>query len=230
MQKQKIEPLYLTLHSDYNSVFCGLFRGTACVAVTQEHKLTASKNLMQKILSLLEEECLAWEDLSFIGVNQGPGPFTTLRVVITTINGLLFAKKIPLIGVDGLRSFLSTYTITQSELVVALLNAFNNDIYFGIKYPDGTLETGWGFYASFLNELHLKHPTSSITFVGNGVSMYQEAITNIFPAAFIPTPLPETVDLSTVATCALNQWQNNEGTTTPLLPLYLKTMQYKAST
>ncbi len=230
MQKQKINPLYLTLHSDYNSVFCGLFRGDACLATTQEHKLTASKNLMLRLTNLLKEQEVSWVDLDFIGVNQGPSPFTTLRVVITTVNGLLFAKEIPLIGVDGLRAFLSEYKKAESDIVIALLNAFNNDIYFGIKYPDGTTETGWGFYATFLNEFHIKHPTASITFVGNGVLMHREAVINIFPHAILFDPIPEYVNLSTVAACALDQWHNGEQTSQPLLPLYLKTMNYKPST
>ncbi len=230
MQKQKIDPLYLTLHSDYNSVFCGLFKGTACVAVVQEHKLTASKNLMLRLTALLKGQGVSWGDLDFIGVNQGPSPFTTLRVVITTINGLLFAKNIPLIGVDGLRAFLTEYKASESEIVVALLNAFNNDIYFGIRLADGSTETGWDFYATFLNEFHLKHSKASITFVGNGVSLHREAIVNLFPTAVIPDPLPESVSLSTVAACALEQWHNGEQVSSPLLPLYLKTMNYKPST
>ena len=230
MQKQKIDPLYLTLHSDYNSVFCGLFKGAACLAVAQEHKLTASKNLMLRLTTLLKEQEVSWVDLDFIGVNQGPSPFTTLRVVITTVNGLLFAKKIPLIGVDGLRAFLTEYKTSESEMVVALLNAFNNDIYFGIKYPDGTTETGWGFYATFLNEFQVKYPTASITFTGNGVAIHREAIMNLFPKAVITHPLPEYVGLGTVAACALEQWHNGEQTSSPLLPLYLKTMNYKPST
>ena len=230
MQKQKIDPLYLTLHSDYNSVFCGLFKGTACLAVIQEHKLSASKNLMLRLTTLLKEQDVSWADLSFIAVNQGPSPFTTLRVVITTVNGILFAKKIPLVGVDGLRAFLTEYRTSESEMVVALLNAFNNDIYFGIKYPDGTTETGWGFYATFLNDFQAKYPTTSITFTGNGVSMHREAIVNLFPTAHIPDPIPEYVGLSSVAACALAQWHNGEQTSQPLLPLYLKTMNYKPST
>ena len=229
MQKQKIDPLYLTLHSDYNSVFCGLFKGTACIAVIQEHKLTASKNLMLRLTTLLKEQDVSWADLDFIGVNQGPSPFTTLRIVITTVNGILFAKKIPLIGVDGLRAFLTEYKTSESEMVVVVLNAFNNDIYFGIKYPNGTTETGWSFYATFLNEFQTKYPTTSMTFTGNGVSLYREAIVNLFPQAVIPDPLPESVNLLTVASCALAQWHNGQMTSSPLLPLYLKTMNYKPS-
>ncbi len=229
MQKQKITPLYLVLHSDYNSVFCGLFRGTEHLATVQEQKIKASKNLMLILVTLLEQHAVSWSDLDFLGVTQGPGPFTTLRVVITTINGLLFSERIPLVGIDGLQAFLSEYADTPG-VVVALLNAFNNDIYFGIKQPDGTITTGWEYNATLLQSLQTAHPQRPITFVGNGVLLHKELILNLFPHAVIPNPLPETVGLASAAACALTQWKQGLSVQEPLLPLYLKTLEYKQST
>ncbi len=217
------------LHSDYNSVFCGLFQGTENLATVQEQKIKASKNLMLILVTLLNKHSISWSDLDFLGVTQGPGPFTTLRVVMTTVNGLLFSKQIPLVGVDGLHAFLSEYALTPG-VVVALLNAFNSDVYFGIKQSDGTITTGWEYNATFLQSLQTTYPSTPITFIGNGVAMHKELILNLFPHAVIPEPLPETVDLNTVAACALEQWKRGEAVQEPLLPLYLKTLEYKQST
>lgn len=228
MQKQKIDPLYLVLHSDYDSVFCGLFRGTTQLAFAQEHKIQASKNLMLMLVTLLAQESISWTDLDFIGVNRGPGPFTTLRVVITTINGLLFSHNIPLVGVDGLKAFVAAYQ--SPGLLVALLNAFNNDIYFAIKSTDGTITTGWEFNATFLHRLHVTHANDAITFIGNGVTLHKEKILNLFPQASIADPLPATASFQAITHCSLAQWNDNESTQEPLLPLYLKTLEYKEST
>lgn len=229
MQKQKIAPLYLVLHSDYEQVFCGLYQGTAMLATAHEHKIKASKNLMCMLGELLEQQNVSWSDLDFIGVNQGPSPFTTLRVVITTVNGLLLSQQTPLVGVDGLEAFVSTYTQPHG-LVIALLNAFNNDVYFAIKQPDGSVTTGWEFNATLLQSLHTKYAATPITFIGNGVIMHQGRIENFFPDAHFPNQIPHTVDLKTVATRALEQWDDKKFTTEPLLPLYLKTLEYKQST
>lgn len=229
MQKQKIDPLYLILHSDYDSVFCGLFQGNTHLATVREHKIKASKNLMLMLVTLLEQRSILWSDLAFIGVNQGPGPFTTLRVVITTVNGILFSHNTPLVGVDGLQAFLTEYEQPHG-LVVVLQNAFNNDIYFGIKHSDGTTQTGWEFNATFLQTLHTNYPDMPITFVGNGTTMHQERIINLFPHAHIPELIPATANLTTIASCALTQWNQELSTQEPLLPLYLKTLDYKQST
>lgn len=228
MQKQKIDPLYLVLHSDYDSVFCGLFRGTTQLAYAKEHKIQASKNLMSVLVTLLAQESISWTDLDFIGVNRGPGPFTTLRVVITTINGLLFSHSIPLVGVDGLKAFVADYQ--SPELVVALLNAFNNDVYFAIKHTNGKITTGWEFNATFLHTLHTTHANDPITFIGNGITLHKEKILNLFPHASIANPLPATASFETIAKCAVAQWNTNESKQEPLLPLYLKTLEYKEST
>ncbi len=229
MQKQKIEPLYLILHSDYENVFCGLFRGNTPLATAQEHKIKASKNLMQLLVDLLASHNVTWNQLDFIGVNQGPSPFTTLRVVITTVNGLLFSHNIPLVGVDGLHTFLTEYH-QQKGLVVALLNAFNNDVYYGITYPDQTVETGWEFNGTFLQRMHTKYGNLPITFIGNGAAMYKERLENLFAHARIPEPIQQTASLEAISFTAFLQWEKGLATQEPLLPLYLKTLTYKEST
>src|SRR3989338_3322087 len=68
-------------------------------------KTEACKLLMLKLNELLTSEQKQWSDISFIVVNQGPAPFTTLRALIATVNGISFATRIPLVGVDGLLTF-----------------------------------------------------------------------------------------------------------------------------
>ena len=229
MQKQEIEPIYLILHSDYENVFCGLFKGNECLGTAQEHKIKASKNLMQLLVDLLASHNITWQQLAFIGVNQGPSPFTTLRVVITTVNGLLFAHNIPLVGIDGLHTFLTEFHQPKG-LVIALLNAFNNDVYYGITHADQTIETGWEFNATFLQRMHTKYANMPITFVGNGVTLYKERIQNLFPHAHVPEPIQQTASLDAISFTAFLQWQKGLTVHEPLLPLYLKTLTYKEST
>lgn len=229
MQKQKINPLYLIITSDYTSVSCGLYQSQTCLDSFVEDKMHASKNLMIKLNHLIALNNICWQDISFIGVNCGPGPFTTLRVIITTANGLLLALNIPLIGIDGLTTFLNEYSDSQTTIIV-LLNAFNNDVYFGIKKINGAIKTGWEFYATFLDILSQEEKNRPITFIGNGVILHKELIYNLFSEAFIPEPLPETVSLKAVSEIALRLWHEEKISFEPLLPLYLKSLDYKKST
>ncbi len=230
MQKQKIDHsvYYLVLSSDYETVQCGLYKAGNRIAVCQENKMSVSKNLMLILTTMLSEEALSWSDLSYIGVNQGPSPFTTLRVVITTVNGLLFSLGKPVIGIDGIKTFLEEqYT---SEVLVALLHAFNHDLYFGIATAPGIYETGWEFSGTLLLSLQKRFGAQPITFIGNGVKMYQEQILNFFPHAVFQDPLPETVSLDAIAAKTYELYQSGMVQHEPLLPLYLKTLEYKQST
>ena len=226
MQKQKIDQsvFYLVLTSDYEMVHCGLYKAGKQVAVCQEQKLAASRNLMLMLSTMLSENGVSWGDLSCIGVNQGPSPFTTLRVVITTVNGLLLSLQKPIIGVDGLATFLQEHY--QDGVLVALLNAFNHDLYFGIKTDSSSCETGWEFNGTFLLSLQKRFGMQPITFIGNGAALYREQIMNLFPHAVILDPLAQTVSLAAVAAKTYELYQAGQGQLEPLLPLYLKTMNY----
>ena len=80
--------------------------------------------------------------LAFLAVNQGPGAFTSLRVIIASINGLALgdAQK-RLIGVDGLDALAQEahqkYIKDQNALLVPLLNAYNSEVYYGVYESAG---------------------------------------------------------------------------------------------
>ena len=58
----------------------------------------------EKILPLIEKELKASQfkltDLKGIGVIQGPGGFTSLRIGISTANALAYALQIPVVGIS----------------------------------------------------------------------------------------------------------------------------------
>ena len=223
-----MKSLSLILQTDYNSVFTALCSETAIIEVVQESKITASSRLICNIVSLLEKHQVSWNDLSFMGVNQGPGPFTTLRVIISTLNGLAFARNIPLIGVDGLAAFLQD--VPSQNVSIVLFNAFAQDVYFGIKQGDEIIAMGWQNIDLFLQKLQNDYAETSLVFFGNGTILFEEKIKNTFKNnAIISSSQILYTSMQAIVTAAYAQW-NKRITHTSLLPLYLKTMDYKAST
>src|SRR5471030_2525471 len=93
---------YLSIQNTYTHVEMALFQDGQLINWVSEDKLRASKHFILLIAGLLQEHQIKFSDLSFVAVNQGPGPFTTLRVVIASVNGLSYATKIPLVGIDAL--------------------------------------------------------------------------------------------------------------------------------
>ncbi|MFT6765483.1 MAG: tRNA threonylcarbamoyl adenosine modification protein YeaZ [Alteromonas naphthalenivorans] len=217
----------LVLQSDYNNVSIALCKDSSILETSTDTKHNASKNLVTQMNTLLANHNLEWADLNFIGLNQGPAPFTTLRVIITTANGLNFAQKLPLVGVDGIKTFLQEQQHTTSVTVV-LLNAFAKDLYFGIKENNKIIATGWENNQILFESLHKDYPNTPITFVGNGVPLFEKELKEVFGDwAQISDPLPHYCSLESIINQAFTQWEQKENIHDTLLPMYLKTLKYK---
>lgn len=220
----------LILQSDYNNVSAALCKDGSILKTSIDTKHNASKNIVTQMNTLLQTHDLTWEDLSFIGLNQGPAPFTTLRVIITTANGLNFAHKLSLVGVDGIKTFLNEQKHSTTVTVV-LLNAFAKDLYFGIKEDTKIISTGWENHKVLFESLQKDYPNTPITFVGNGIPLFEKELKEVFgDYAQIPDPVPNYCSFESVVTQAYEQWESKENVHDMLLPLYLKTLQYKTST
>jgi len=183
---------YLVIQTTYQQLQIGVFQDKKLLHGCSDDKIAASKKIILHIDSLLKKSGLSLNDLSFLAINQGPAPFTSLRVVISTINGLSFATGLPLVGVDGLAAFMQEYHDSNWPSTVALLNAFNNDVYFAIQSKDASLQTGCKNIKLFLQELKEIMPNQKIRFIGNGTELFKEQIKDFFGTkAYIPDPLPQ---------------------------------------
>lgn len=229
-------PVALILQTDYHTVISALISENKILETKIDSKVTASSHLIISLSTLLNNHALSWENLDYIGVNQGPGPFTTLRVIISTVNGLAFAQNIPLVGIDGLELFLlethpiTTPVTTTNHITVVVLNAFAQDVYFGIKQDTKIISMGWDNIDNFLTKLQNVYPEEQITFVGNGTELFKEKIMVLFThrACFL-SPLPQFASLQALANRAYTQWQEQTNIQKLLEPLYLKTITYKSS-
>lgn len=217
---------FLSLQSTYTHIELGIYKNDACIAFVQIDKTRASKECVPTIAEILKNNGLGIGDLSFIGVNQGPGPFTTLRTLIATANGLAFAQTIPLVGVNGMETFLQEYA-HQSTNIVALLNAFGSDLYYGIRIGSN-YEEGCASIDNVLSMIAQKITLDSVLFVGNGTSIAKEQIEKtIGSRAQILDHNPETVSLDAVAKIALEYWNTKKNISYQLEPLYFKEAFYK---
>jgi tRNA threonylcarbamoyl adenosine modification protein YeaZ len=214
---------FLALQNTYQAIEVVLFDAQKSLDTLEISKFDANKELINSINTLLERNNLTLNQLDFIAANQGPGPFTTLRVVIATINGISFATGKPLVGVDGLAAFLAENYRSEFPLTVALLNAFNNDVYYGIQQSDALLSTGSSNVYIFLQELHTKFPEQPIRFIGNAVELYRTAIITTFNEfAIIEAHIPELISTAFIGLTGLAHWHNNQNVSRKLQPLYLK--------
>lgn len=217
MQKQKIN--YLALQSSYDQIEVALFEGLQKISAAQISKFTASAGLIPLINNILTQKNLGLEDLDFICANLGPAPFTTLRTTIVTLNGISFATKIPLVGVNGLRVF-TQQALPACENLVVVLNAFNKSVYFGIRTKD-LVTYGWQPVDLFVQDLKIKFGSQPVTLIGQGLACYLTELQTL-PANFVLNlEYPQFPALDLIAKAGFELYLSKQ-TSQMLTPLYLK--------
>jgi tRNA threonylcarbamoyladenosine biosynthesis protein TsaB len=221
-----IHPTYLVVYGGYTSIELAIFKGETSLDRVEEENKQSSKNFIPLLNNLLINNRLSLSDLSFIAVYQGPAPLTTLRVIISSVNGLAYAIKVPLIGINGLTSILDEYHgTTNNSITISLLNAFCKNIYFGI-YNGITHKSTQGCNSSQIVFDHIKtllqtHPSAHLVCIGNAVPLYYDELKSLSERIIIPTPLPLITSLNFLALQSLKSWRENATGSSHLLPLYL---------
>jgi len=109
------------------------------VAVVRDDGLTASmrwrsagrhgENLFGYIECALAEAGASREELSLIGVNIGPGRFTSLRVGVGTAKGLALGLGLPIVGVSSLRVLARAIEGDAGVARVPVMNAYRGDVF-----------------------------------------------------------------------------------------------------
>ncbi len=184
-------------------------------------KKEASKLLIIKLANLLDQQQIKITDLPFIAVNQGPAPFTTLRVVIASMNGLSFASNIPLIGVDAFDAMQAEWHDIAYPTTIILFNAFAQEVYFAIEQKQKPIAKGYQPIDSLLEQC--AQLSGTIRFIGNGTHLYHEKIrSRLGDRAYIPEPVPGYCSIEKIALLGYQQWQEGNRGSDQLLPLYLK--------
>ena len=109
------------------------------VAVVRDDGQTASvgwrsagrhgENLFGYIESVLAEAGASREELSLIGVDIGPGRFTSLRVGLGTAKGLALGLGLPIVGVSSLRVLARAIEGDAARVRVPVMNAYRGDVF-----------------------------------------------------------------------------------------------------
>ena len=221
---EKRMTLFLALQSTYEHVDIALYSSEKIIDSITISKVKVSSSLITELDTLLTSNNFTLGDIQFIAVNQGPGPFTTLRVVMASVNGIHFAKKIPLAGVSGFQALFEQHENTDYPQTVALLNAFTQDIYCAWHTPDQTILIQECLpFQQALEKINERFPENTIRFLGNALPLYQTEIIQTFGArAYIPQPLVQTCSIQSVARLGFTLWQQNNISHKPLMPIYLK--------
>ena len=94
--------MILLLNSSTNICDIILINGDRQFSEKWQSDRQLAKDLLKHIKNILMNNKFDWNDISGIGVFQGPGSFTGLRIGITVANTLSDSLNIPIVGANGL--------------------------------------------------------------------------------------------------------------------------------
>lgn len=215
---------FIAFHNDYNSFSIGLFSGNTCLEKIIGNHKQACSTLLPTLQYLLEKNGITLQNLDFIAAHQGPGPYTTLRITLSIADGIAWATKIPLVGVDGFSAFLHEIKGRKTDYTIILLNAFCGEVYYAIQdQKTAVVETGYlpaNRFAEKIAPLIANGP-QKILFAGNGVPFCEKELTNLKNLVFEKID-QEAPSIEAIGLEALRKWEQGTSTSAHLLPLYLK--------
>lgn len=173
----------LIINGTYTTIEAALAGSGVMHAASISHH-HASTQLLPMIEKLCAEQNLKISDIAAIAVNVGPGPFTTMRSVIATINGLAYAAHILLIPINGIEAFVKAHKKNGYTHTCALLNAFCNDVYYAFyDYATETIISGCCSIEYWIEQhknFLRSHPHARINYIGNGCTLYQKELASQF--------------------------------------------------
>lgn len=227
-------PRILAIYGSYKTTELAVLDGNTVIAVSTDDSTRASSSLIPSINRMLSAHGLVLSDINFIAADCGPGAFTSLRVAISTINGIGFASKIPLIGIDGLDA-LAYEVVSQQQLldgtqIVCMLNAYNKEVYHAIYFvkagePQRQGPSGYSSHQEFISSLKDRMGDQSFVCTGNGAQLYAAEIAAKFGAQATLVSIPHSSAV-TVGKRALQAILAGETGSARLLPQYLKSQNF----
>ena len=165
---------------------------------TMNHKKTHSETLLPMIDEIVKTSEMKLEDIDAIAIASGPGSFTGLRIGAATAKGLALAIDKPIVPVKTCEGL--AYNMWGAEgLVCPIIDARRNQVYTGLYQVQGNVEVVMEQTPMDIHELieyinKAAHTVSSesilsgnteisrlgdpltVTFLGDGVPIYEETI------------------------------------------------------
>jgi tRNA threonylcarbamoyladenosine biosynthesis protein TsaB len=224
MQTKPVTPTYCALaHFTYHTVVIAV-GSQESYRVREISAREASSLMIPQLQELLAELSLQLDDVSYLASTVGPGPFTTLRTVIATMNGLGFATHLPLIELNTIEVFVRSAHNSSVTHTCVLLNAFCQDIYYA-WYDGNQLDIGCTSFDQWLNRTKAfveRHSYARIQFLGNAVKMYADQLiaTQLMTSDQLSN-IPEMPDIKSMLDAAHNSWTVRK-TVAQLTPFYGK--------
>ena len=130
----------------------------------------------EAINNLLKEVQIDLKSLSAIGVSNGPGSYTGLRIGLSTAKGICYALNIPLITINTLSMMASAVAAKAEDLICPMIDARRMEVFTALY--DKELNTIESRRSLILNENSFAEILAErkILFTGNGSERFKNLV------------------------------------------------------
>ena len=191
---------------------------TAAVAVLRDdtllyeaqcnNGLTHSETLLPMIDTALKACGLTVDDLDVLGVTNGPGSFTGLRIGLAVVKGLALPRQIPCAGVSTMAAL--AYGLAGEGTVIGAQDARRGQVYWGafdLAAHDRLTQDTAAPVTTLENFVQTcKKP---LFFVGDGATLCYNTYKNVPGVVCVPQPM-QVLRGAGVALAARAMWERGE--------------------
>ena len=191
---------------------------TAAVAVLRDdvllyeaqcnNGLTHSETLLPMIDTALKAAGLTVDDLDVLGVTNGPGSFTGLRIGLAVVKGLALPRQIPCAGVSTMAAL--AYGLAGEGTVIGAQDARRGQVYWGafdLAAHDRLTPDSAAPVTTLENFVQTcKKP---LFFVGDGATLCYNTYKNVPGVVCVPQPM-QVLRGAGVALAARAMWERGE--------------------
>ena len=197
-------------------------------ALSSPNRGNHAENLLPLIDALLNKAGLPLSEVTAFAVAIGPGSFTGLRIGLSTVKGLAYGWKIPVVGVPTLLAVAARVT-GWDGLICPLLDARKKEVYAALfrKKRQGLEQLTQDLVATpeeVVQKVEALGNRESCLFIGDGVQVYANLITATLGNRCLLT-LGETYPSTACAVAQLGEERLNRqefDSLGSLVPLYLR--------
>lgn len=181
-----------------------------------------SEKIMPLIEQVLAETHLTLSQIDLIVCNKGPGSFTGIRIGVGTVLAFRDSLNIKCLGISSLEAL--AYNVNTNGLVCSLIDAKNNNVYFGLfdRKDNNYFQIGNLEFKTIDEAISLlKSFNKNLAFVGDGSVSYKNILSDNFPNC----TFCDKNDLSSVSLGIAGYNSFKENKQYDIMPLYLRKSQ-----
>ena len=213
----------LSIDTASNICTVAILENTTCL---KELIVNDARNHSEKIMPLIEqvlaETHLTLSQIDLIVCNKGPGSFTGIRIGVGTVLAFRDSLNIKCLGISSLEAL--AYNVNTNGLVCSLIDAKNNNFYFGLfdRKDNNYFQIGNLEFKTIDEAISLlKSFNKNLTFVGDGSVSYKNILSDNFPNC----TFCDKNDLSSVSLGIAGYNSFKENKQYDIMPLYLRKSQ-----